>query len=366
MKGVKVGLLGAAKSAYQAYNVYQNWSALQPASNQMPNSGRTRTRYRRRRRNGEMFVVTNDYTRATRSLGRAPKKNLYQAWKRINQSKTINVYAWRSYSDWGGVAGKNKLNNTSASPSTGTLTCPCHLYDVTASLNILGTPGGTITAPNIRWDVTFSNPNDTGNLTWVNTSPLALEKSSAGSSYLEGYPLRQDILDWIQFKLLFYCPTQRPSKFLIQLVQFNDERLVPGATVTTFSSAFWQSMVKKFMWSPLETGDNQYNKYLKVLYSMQFSMDPKESTDPANTKLREVNIFKRMNRRCTYDWQQDDRMFMNQEDGQQNSGDLSTTVHPRARVFLMIRALASNGAAESNTIHPSYDLVYRCRHSNSS
>lgn len=315
------------------------------------------------KRKRETYVPQGEYTRNSLAIGKRPRKTLKAAWKLLEQNKTSNVYSVRAYSQFGGVNGSYWLANTSPSTTTGPWNTPLHLWELTSAPNNISS---TLVYPNVRWVPQFSTPTDTGALTWSTADALGIENADTQPNMLHTLPLGNDTLDWVQAKLLLYCPTTLPARFQIDVVQFNDTRLVPDNTtgVSTFAAAFWQSMLKRFAFSPLEPGNNKYQKYLKVLHSQTFILNPKETTEAVNTIFREVNVFMRFNRKCTYDWEDQDRMNMLQQEGPTNlDANIKTQVHPRARIFLMIRAQSRNGTGPSSTIHPSYDIVLRMRHS---
>jgi hypothetical protein len=103
--------------------------------------------------------------------------------------------------------------------------------------------------------------------------------------------------------MLFYAPGSQPSKISVQIVRFKDDRLMPEAQAvsqigTPFATAFYQSLLKKFMISPIETSNVAYDKYLEILFSETFILNPKESTDPTDTRYRQLDIFKWMSVHC--------------------------------------------------------------------
>lgn len=334
---------------------------------------KTKPKYRRKkytsgttttttRRTKETDVTQAEYSRRTTAIGRKPKQSLKQAWKLLNSNIASTVYGAAAYNQFAGATGTNRLLNTSTTTTTGTFIAPCHLWELTSAPNVIN---GVVTNPNVQWELTFTNPTSTGTVGWNNSSPLFVANADNVSTSFNTYPMGNDTLDWIKAKLLFYCPTTIPCRIQIDLVQLKDTRLLPdAANNSAFATAFWQSMVKRFAYSPMESGNTKYQKYLTVLHSQQFIMHPKESTENVNTTYKEVQIFKRMNRRCTYDWQDQDTMTMLGQETQQNAPALlSTQVHPRARIFLMIRAQANNAAAFDASKMPTYDYSINLKHS---
>ena len=305
-----------------------------------------------------------EYSTKTVSLGRPTKQNLRNLWKVQKGETSSTITRMNIYSQFAGVSGAVNLVNTSATPTSGTFLVPMYMFDLSASPNVVN---GVTTFPNIGWSAQFGAPNDTTNLTWLNGNPLSLENTDSPTTAYNSYPMGGDRWIWSQIKLMFYAPTTIPSRFQVDIVQFNDVRLVPGNDVTNFTVAFYQSFIKKFAFSPLEPGNSKYSKYIKTLYSTSFILNPKESTESVSTIYKQLNIFKYFNRNMRYNWDDQDRMNMIQQENQVNTGvDNKTVVHPRARIFLVIRAQARNGTAYSSTIHPSFDIMLRNKHEQSS
>lgn len=329
------------------------------------------TKYKSRRRTGgtitrrknqkETDVPGAEFTRQTVSLGlNKPREVSANKYVKDNISKTI--YSYRTYSQFGGLTGNIGLLNVSPTTSTGPFYVPMNLWELTSAPNVVN---GTITYPAIRWSPYFSTPLSSGTLSWQQDGTMAIENSDNPASYVQNMPSGSSHLNWIKAKMLFYAPTTLPCRYQIDIVQFKDSRLVPDPNnVSDFARSFYQAMIKRFAYSPLEDGDVKYQKYLKVLYTNSFILNPKESTESVNTILRQVDIFLRLNRRCTYDWEATDGMNVLTLDGQVNVGQNNKTqVHPRARIFMIIRAQSRNDVAYSATIHPSYELVLKTAHS---
>lgn len=360
-RGVRTMFRGAATvgSAYQFAKKSMPRTRVNQRAKLKRRRGSKFGRSRRRKSSSrETFLTAAEYSRKTVSVGRPPRKNLRGAWKVLGQNISSNVYAFSNISPFGGANGALYLPNTSATPSSGATACPMVLYEVTTAPQ----PGAT--TPNIRWVPTLSNPTATGTLSWSADSVLTVVNSDNGTANAT-YPMGNDTLEYIKAKLMFYCPSTIPSRIQVDLIQITDTRLVPevGAT-TAFATAFWQAQMKRFMYSPLEVGDYKYQKYIKKLFSDTFIMHPKETTEAVAATMRELNVFKRLNRKCTYNWEDNDPMAMLSNDPQINTGAaLKTSVHPRARIYLMIRGQSVNAVSPNSASHPSYDIRLDMKHS---
>ena len=336
-------------------------SAARSAAQKFKSKGKSHTRTKTKEGKSEAQSRSADYSRTSVSLGKKPKRDLKQLYKYVDAQKSVSQYAFRLYNQFASSSGRVQLANVSTSTSTGALTVPCNVWDITSVSNVVG---GTVTNPLIAWYPSFSDPTGTGTLSWGNAYNLALESSDNTATVPDNYPCGQSTLDWYNMKLMCYAPTSIPCRWQIDVVQFKDQRLNPETTTQTpFATGFWQSMVKPFAYSPLETGDTSYKKYMKVLYSKSWIMNPKETTDPAPAIMKQVNLFQRLNRSCKFNWSDEDAMNMLAVDGEINLAPNKTTVHPRARIYVIIRASANNATAFTTTLHPTYDIVYKVQHS---
>lgn len=347
--------------------VYKQYRAVTDAPGKFPGS-RTVTEETRKRKRMTAGQV-NAYVKSSYRRGRKRRRNLRAAWKLLNQNLSSRIMSYRNYSQFGGTSGALYLGNISTTPTTGVLQVPCHLWEITSAPNVVGTPTGTVTYPTIGWFPRFTDPTAAGTLTWINSGAFSFEDTDSALNSFGNAPNGNDTLDWVSIRTLLYAPSDRPARFQLDVIQIKDTRLVPD-TVTgigAFATAFWQNQLKRFTYSPLEVGDVKYGKYIKYLDSKSFIIDPKESTDPNSNNYREVNLFYRFNRRCTYNWGDADPVApLVANEGPVNTGaDIKTQVHPRARIFFMIRAQAVNGIGDAAHFlkTPSYDLVIRAKHS---
>lgn len=318
-----------------------------------------------KRRRRETPVSLAAYTRVSYRRGRKPRRTLRRAFKEIRDQTEKRIYAFRQYTDFGGTNGSLYLKNIVTAlgpPPTGPNELPVHLYEVTSQAN---TVNGTLVTPNIGWFPTLTDVTGTSTtITWNNSFPFAIETTPRITTAVDNAPHFKDRLDWVQAKFMFYCPTTKPTRIQIDLCQLKDTRLVPTTgTVDQFHVAFWQAMAKKFVKNPLESNSTDMTKWLKIIDSKSFILEPKETTEVQNTNMREVNLFYRMNRLCRYNWNQNDIVNMGTNDQPVNAANNSVQVHPRARIFLMIRGISGFATAQTSTLHPSYDIILRKSHS---
>lgn len=329
------------------------------------------------RRKGQNEGQNDDLKQTSIVLGRKPRYtfNLIRNIVKANESRL--VYGLRAMSRFGGTAGqKTLLNSQTAAGSE--LYAPLYLIDVTSAPNDVQ---GSITLPSTMYYTSFSNEVDTASYvkftaSGTATDHLGLENApQGGSTIITNYPMGSSMLRWVQAKMMFYCPTQEPTKINVALVSFRDDRLPPAVVsqgsadskTDAFSISFYQSLLKKYMYNPIDVSDPTVDKYLKYHYSHTFVLNPKESTESVDTRYREIDIFKWLNKKCVYNWSDEDKMsLVSATDFQKNISQNKTSVAPRQRLFLMIRALSgyvSNSIAHDTTKQPSFDIVVRTCHS---
>jgi len=312
---------------------------------------------------GKEVTVVGSYTQNSRTVGRKPRKTLSAAWKLLDANKSSMVQTFNRYNQFGGSVGLQKLVNCSAAGAT--FTPPCHIYDLTSTTNVRGE---TIIFANPYFHPDFTQVGNTGVMSWnenVGFNGKTWEVTETGGGSLNNwdtYPAAECTLDWVSVKLLMYCPSGQVSKTSIDVCQFTDDRVVPGA-VNPYATAFWQAATKSYSFSPLESGGLQYSKHIKRLHSQSFIMEPKESIETGEgNHYRMVNVFLRLNRAMRYDWANDAPMSFQDLDPAKNaSADIQVTPLPKKRVFLMIRSQCGyNPTYGHDPIkHGSYDIVIR-------
>jgi len=345
-------------------------------------AGRSRTTVnRRRKRSGTLFSNNEDLQQSSRSRGR--RMRFTNRFTRRFVSKTVEnqIYSLRQTSNYGGTSGPLLLPNWQPGAGQGPKRAPCVLIDLSGVRNAQDLGGGTsIITPQTTWNLEFSDETDTALAAWRPAGAgwqLTAENTSSGSAAIVGKPCRQDYLKWVRCDFLFYHPLTVATKVNIQLVQFMDRRLVPNNTVypglyetmDVFSTAFWQSQVKGYMHNPIDpTNSTSYGRYIKVLQSETFVLNPKESTEATNTRYKITKMFRHLNRSQKYDWDQTDRMNMDDGNVQVNEGAMNVTPQPKARVYLLIRALAPEYESATyppegwENVWPSADMYIRTCH----
>lgn len=272
--------------------------------------------------------------------------------------------------------------------SSGTyLYMPCHVWDITSINNIVNgsivqdTPG-----KELRFTISGGVPI---NADWATLDGRASDTTSTGgcwqadslSASASGpviQPNRRCMQDWTQAKILCYGAAKQPTEFVIEFIQIKEDYLhppytqaepVPGTYESLVSGAlsFWQNYSKPFSANPISETSALKRKDIKVLKSIRFTLQSRESSDSyANVgHMKHLNIFFRMKRMCKYDWLEwsTDLYQNNPTSFAANTGHLSTRVHPKARIYMTIRATnttqVTSPANASTDYMPSYDLVLK-------
>lgn len=208
----------------------------------------------------------------------------------------------------------------------------------------------------------------------------ALPAVDAGSA-----PLGKSILQWASIQLNLWGCTQKSTKYAVELVQFLDEDLCPVMPVATaivsvpFSTevasasidrtAFYQNIVKSWTYNPISTTTGLTSRRMRTLKSQTFTIAPNPTTDgDVDPQCRNVKMFVKLNKVC--DYSQIPSVLtagnlLDDSDYAVTTGTQITPVlQPKQRVYLIIRATnyGSDGAADLNTVTPSFDLSVRVKH----
>jgi len=355
-----------------------------------PGTSRSTARAARGRRGGAGTITrrrkytkdagnTADYSKVTSNYGKAQpyvKKQL----SIVNSNTEKTVWVFRAINKAWGQTGFHSLNCNQPGGVLTSLFAPLHIYDLTCVPNANGT---TATAQTVGYHLGFTNETTTASTIWTpltnnvtgSTQWIAMTSPHGNPERMEG---GQSYLEWANVKLLLYAQTQFPTKVKIDLVQFTRDTLVPspdGGTSTPEADAFWQSLTHSYMWNPIHPVNGNYKKYLKVLKTVVVEMDAKETDENTPARYKEVNMFLKLGRKLNYRWLENDLASftgansnpVNTIEAQTNTAANQSRVHPRRRLFLMIRSVSPllfpNGVASAaNTV--TYDISMTKKHLN--
>lgn len=322
----------------------------------------TRTKTVRRKRRSETITNPADLSAIYKSGGKRLKLS-----KLVRANKEYGIYQYAAITPYGGSSGSYFLRNfTGPSPST-IFQAPIHLYDLTSCSQVTSTSSLVTAAP--CFFLRFTDNTSASTVSWENlatawttiSSPNLSAQASTTQAWLPG---GRDIMEYVNVDLLFYAPSATATRIKVAFVQITEDELHPTNVATARNTAFWQAQAKRYVRNPLETMDSRWSKYIKVLKQVSFYMDPKETTETVNARVKRVRLFHRFNRICNYNWQHSDTVSMVNQDEQTNLGSTNQTrLHPRARIYLMICGQArTNITGEDPQLHPSYDINLKVKH----
>lgn len=339
---------------------------------------------------------------ATKTLVRKRKivrdKNSYQQWEqfrykrrfgRVTQRK-INglsmdstVFFWRSLNNIDTGFGRLKMHNW-YDPANAALgaAVPVYLIELNSCNNaqngVIATHSPVYTAvrasgPAYTWSSVSGLLSDgvTADTQWQ------VERASLTAASGNNYPLQSSIISWADVRFDLFGCTAQPTKFVIELCQFDDECVPVVGTITDNNHVrFWDAQVRSFISNPNLHQISYGNKnYKKVLDRRVIEIGPTSTTESdTDPHIKTVQLFYRLNRRCNYSWK--DYIAAPAENATnaqlptvmvpQSFGDSSVQVHPRARLFVMIRAVKFvrdlNAGAETNASTPSFNVQVRTKH----
>lgn len=274
------------------------------------------------------------------------------------------------------------------------LVCPVHLYDITSLNNIVN---NQVQNYNPAFQLGFDSNVGTARVNFSNL-PCKFNDGTAGSTWfyenvsgsnstIDVYPKKSSFQDYFHAKLLCYGASTFATEYAIDVIQLKDEYLhpdwlnnaawsgaLPNTAAINYAKAavgFWDYVAKPYMGTnPLATITGSFSKHMKILKSLRFTLQPRLSTETDNPAghCKQVNLFVKLNRKNKYDWIEGgtDPLLTSGTTWISQQGQDSTTVNPKARIYLMIRAtnsvLTQLPAAPSYSNSPSYDLVLRTKH----
>lgn len=386
-------MYAAGKAGVKAAGIYNRWKRRRTGSSS-DSSGYA----------GYSPVNTlADYSKRYYRVGRR-----YSASKRgrklVRKAVGYRKYGLRDYGAWNASNGQRFLVSRQPGALGTEIEQPVHLWDltgVTQTILTAGTTAGDVVFPATYMVLKFSDETDSAAVKWQYYDPTSglqnvphtqgvlmtqADRSSnlymtytsgSGQNLLNtGFASEsatgRDLLEDINVNMMCYGPTGQCTKWLIQLVQLKED-VTPGKQ-NTLATAFWQSMAKPYGYNPIERGNRYLQaKYMKVLKSIYFEQDAPESTeDHLKTRMRHVMLKYFANRVCNYQWgMESDKVAMDRMDQfenarvETNTENHNTTVHPNARIYLMVRALTTYLGPNANldvSKTPTYDITIETVH----
>jgi hypothetical protein len=344
----------------------------------------------------------SDYRRTSVKYGKkvtAAKR----ARKLTRQQISRTVLSLRNYGAWNRGEGNVRIASVQPSGTGFPLTQPVHLWDLTCMTKGTGTG---FKHPVGFYELGFTNELETGTVQWKviddtgirnlsdqekvpyttsndavsgfspqyqmhlsqTDSSSVLVPSQTGRLGLDG---KYSYIESFKAHLMLNGPQQKATKWCIQLVQFSEE--VSPYQQTELATAFWQQLAKPYGYNPLEPGLRaSLRRHMKILKTVVVNMDaPESSEDHLNARMRQVDFRGFLNRNANYKWDfESDRVNLDRNDVvndfDQDHNVFSTHVHPKARIYMMVRALCTldQTAGWSAASQPSYDIKLDVVHRN--
>lgn len=345
--------------------------------------------------NGRRVGGFNTYNKR-RAIGGKKMRLSKRRMQTLSTEVKPYILRYSAVSVYSGTGGYHILRQTRNSASN-TSTVPVHLYDLTAVVNqgsatVCGSVGHGIQLP------------------WTGGSPITYYplrgSDTAGTNYQRNYYVsEQDFADqenqvilgnkafhcWSDIRMVLYGMLTTPTKFTIQLVQFNDQDYCPEiptsfgiatpTTVATNASGsvvnFYGDLSGPYVRNPiLNNANKRIPQVMRVIATRSYQLDPRStvSSDTTTPTSVEFKWFWRHNQIRNFDWNDTapknwDQATRDDSFTLQTAGSVQGTIDHSKRVYLMIRAqsLTSDIATEPidstptlvNTAQPSYDLLIR-------
>lgn len=341
------------------------------------------TASRNRRRRNYLPSNNEELNQSNRNSGRRLRFSTKFTRKYVRKQTELQKYRFGQISNYGGLTGPLIFPNFQTGNGA-TKQAPCTLIDLCGTYNL---DGNSLITPQTTWNINFTDETGSGSVQFVPATAgwqLAPLDISGGQNTVVSYaPKKQDFLKWVKINLLFYTPLSIPTKISVQMVQFKDPRFVPLGTTypqttetATFNpaTAFWRNYLKDYMYNPISPSSGvDMSKWMKVLHSDTFILNPKDTDETSNTRYKIHKIFKNFNRFQNYAYETNyDSVNLDSVDLPVRTGENDVTVHPRARVYLIIRAMSVEQQAETYppanwwNLWPSADIYVETCHMNSS
>lgn len=267
---------------------------------------------------------------------------------------------------------------------------PFYMMDLTAVNNLVTAPANTYAVPFLQLNQTVAtgnmffasvngfDSNGTSSVPWFAYEKAQLTVTPTAPS--PAAPFGRSMIQSASISANLWGATAKATKYMVQIVQIKDDDLVPdhnlalATTEVTKATAkrndFYQNMIKSWTFNPIATTGGLQSRKYKVLKSQTITIEPNPTTDgDADPQCVVYKAFLKLNKLCKYEetsaFLATDADTNDQADYAVNTGaQLTTQMNPTSRIYLVIRATnyGNDGAADSNTVTPSFDLSVRIRH----
>lgn len=308
----------------------------------------------------------------TSKMNKYTVSKLTKAMQMLTANKEKTIYRWngvKNFDDNGAywlsniVSGGNRL-------------MPVYSFDITSCINWRN--GASITAEPLSQmyldaggQVWFF-AKDGRNATDTAFGPQLLKEQAPQNQVSVVSPHNKSWLKWVSMKMNLWGCKSRSTKFTVQLVQYNDDTVIPHHTQvpTEKRTSIFQNIVKTKAYNPIaSSAAGLHKKEYKILKSETFVIQPTSTTETdQDPHVKTVNWFLRYDRIIDYVEKATNLTTQgdtaDQADFAINTGDQNNCyTSPKKRIYLLVMATNFGiDAAETNADTPSFDLVARMCH----
>lgn len=345
--------------------------------------------------------IGNEWSKANYrfKLGKVTTNKLLQG---IIDSSIDRWQSIRQFSGYGSLFFSRQVD----SPAAGFVKQPVFLMDLTCMNNVVDDTGA-LYYPQNMWELYNAYAGGTtGQYGWIQragqisstggagatyaTAGWQYEKTPGGGSVLKA-PHANAILKWVDIRMNMWGTLNQPVKILAQIVQLptyaqpKDTFNTGGTAVTPAagvpcsddgisgndlgSIAFWNDLLDPQVFNPISSIGRKQVAGLKVLRTVEVQFDPKTSIETeSDPHAKTVKLFLKLGRKLNFAWQ-DSTYSLNANnvnnvtpEWEASIGANNCYVHPKARVYLLLRAYcytAGTTTTPTNASYPSVDLIVR-------
>lgn len=329
-------------------------------------------------------------TRYLNKLVKANENKEIWRWSNLRNFENISVVPSNNVATevGGGAYWLYNYNNGLAGGNVHYL--PLNMFDVTSLVNPIN---GTSVSVNPSWRLRINNSNTAAAPMWMQLTnqdesgnDLAGNSSwrvvdSSQTSQVGTGPKRRCMLDWVRAKMVLYGAYNQVTKFKIMFVQLKEDWLHPDFVYDApglpnnlsnpyaqQAAQFWRAFTASFSQHPANSVVGYNPKYMKIIKQFNFVLQQNNSTDTYQGSIghnKVMDIFMPLNRVCKYDWLRNTSAGITDYKAagyDHYNGNLSTTVHPKARIYMIVMASnwvfvdAQSGGVPQVSNTPSFDL----------
>lgn len=294
------------------------------------------------------------------------------------------VYRWNGVKAFNGN-GYYWMSNKTVDANTRAL--PLYLFDLTSVNNIsAGTSIKAIPMLQLQQDNTagamaFTQVQGLKGDGATLTSNLNVEVQTAigtGTGVNLPAPYTKSVLESASIKLNCWGAVSKSTRWQISVVRFSDQDLVPThgtyavdlAAANTKRSDLFQSLIKSLTFNPISTSGGSFTKRMKVIKSMNFTIEPQQTTDSdVDPSVKSVSWTLKLNKLLDFTERAEVLANITDTNDQadfvdQTGAVIKAQIKPTSRMYLMIRSTNYGlDATESNVLTPSFDLSIKLNHS---